>query len=162
MIYIPDIIGAVVAAMPTPTYYMYGHRQEIANRLTMKDKDSVYKYQKYPLVALRLPVTEKTNDDIHEFELNIAILAFTDKSYIADKRYEMVFKPVLYPLYREFLDALAVHPGMMLTGIPEHDKVDRLFWGVSENEGNSKYLFNDPLDAIELINLKLTVLNSNC
>jgi hypothetical protein len=73
-------------------FYLFGHRREISNRLLMKDKDRVFKFQKYPLFALRLPIEETvTFDYVHEVNLNIAILAFTDKNYKAQDRYEEVF-----------------------------------------------------------------------
>jgi hypothetical protein len=180
----PDVIGQYRVKNVTPTsfqvvsqttipsvgswkslepFYLFGHRLEIANRLLEKDKDSVYKYQKYPLIALRMPFTESvSNDQIHDVDLNIVILWYTDKSYTAKKRYDNIVHPYLIPLYFDFLAAIQSTETIMTLGVPEHDKVDRLFWGISQTEGNTKYIFNDPLDAIELINLKLSILNSNC
>lgn len=144
-------------------FYLFGHRLEIANRLLEKDKDLVYKYQKYPLIALRMPIIESVSSDaIHEVLLNIVILWYTNKSYTAKQRYDNIVHPKLIPLYFDFLDAIQSTETIMTLGIPEHDKVDRLFWGITESEGNTRYIFNDPLDAIELINLKLSILNSNC
>ena len=144
-------------------YFMFGHRVEIANRLLEKDKDSVYKYQKYPLIALRLPITETVkNNDLVEVSLNIAILEFTNKNYRAFDRYENVLKPILRPLYKSFTESLMKNSGTYTLGIPEHDKIDRLFYGVDGLEGNQSYIFNDPLDGIELLNLKLVLQNLNC
>jgi len=93
--YIVDSIGEVVTAMQADSqliaaltagipalndrgyttgmpYYMYGHRRELANRLLEKDKDSVFKYQKYPLVALRLDTPEEYADGVVTFTLNVA------------------------------------------------------------------------------------------
>jgi hypothetical protein len=139
-------------------FYMYGHRLEIANRLTEKTKDPVFKYQKYPLIALRLPVTEFVSDGMWRFTLNIAILTFTDKKYTSDQRYEHVFRPVLYPLYQRFLEEIR-NSGLFVwpqdQEFPEHTKIDRLYWGTQYSEGNEKNIFNDPIDAIEIIDLKL-------
>ena len=144
-------------------FYLYGHRREIANRLLMKDKDSVYKYQKYPLFALRLPISETvTFDSIHETSLNIAILSYTDKNYNSEQRYQNVITPVLMPLYTEFLDKIRGNSEIMEVGIAEHDKTDRLFYGIEALEGNESYIFNDPLDGIELTNLSLKIIDKNC
>ena len=144
-------------------FYMFGHRLEISNRLLEKDKDKIYKYQKYPLFALRLPIIENiTFDNIHDVELNIAILEFTDKNYIAPDRYTNVIHPVLMPLYFEFLEALQESDEIMTLGRPEHQKVDRLFWGISETEGNRRYIFNDPLDAVEMLDLNIKIIDNNC
>ena len=171
MNYIVDDIGEVVSLMrPFGTstyranvpYYMYGHREEIANLLRTKENDPVYKYQKYPLVVLRLDASENVHDGVIDYNLNLAIMDFTDKNYNAADRYTNVFKPVLYPLYQSFLKQLK-DSGLFMFGSklkePKHTKVDRPFWGTPPsppNEGNNKYIFSDPLDAIEIINLQLT------
>jgi hypothetical protein len=142
-------------------FYMYGHRLEIANRLLMKDKDKVYKYQKYPLFALRLPINEAVSfDNVHDVSINIAVLEFTNKNYRAEQRYENVITPILMPLYLDFVDKLKDNGNIQLLGTPEHDKVDRLFYGIDELEGNVAYIFNDPLDGIELLNLNLKLINT--
>lgn len=144
-------------------FYMFGHRREISNRLLQKDKDKIYKSQKYPLFALRLPIIENvTFDNIHDVELNIAILAYTDKNYRAPERYENVIHPILMPLYFEFLEACKSSGEIMNTGTPEHQKVDQLFWGVSETEGNTAYIFNDPLDAVEMLDFNIKIIDKNC
>lgn len=146
-------------------YYLYGHRRDINNRLVKKDKDKVFKYQKYPLIALRLPIPEDhSNDGIVSVSLNIAILAFTDRNYKSEERYENVIKPVLEPLYDQFLAALESTGIFTFEGeIPEHTKIDRLYWGIEQSEGNVRNIFTDPLDAIELIDLELNfVKNINC
>lgn len=139
-------------------YYMYGHRLEIANRLLEKEQDKIFKYKKYPLIALRMDFPEDVYDGLWHFDLNIVLLAFTDKNYNTEERYEKVFKPVLYPLYQAFLKQIKDSGLFMWDGaqnVPPHTKVDRPFWGIEEREKNSKYIFNDPLDGIELINLRL-------
>ena len=141
-------------------FCMYGHSREISNRLLLKDKDSVYKYQKYPLIALRLPVIEDVGQGgIHNVSLNIAILEFTDKNYSSPERYENVITPILMPLYLEFIEALNKNGQILNNGTFEHDKIDRLFYGIDELEGNTSYIFNDPLDGIELQNLELKIIN---
>lgn len=146
-------------------FYMYGHRLEISNRLLDKDKDMVYKYQKYPLIALRMDFPERVVDGMWQYTLNLAILTYTEKNYNAEERYTNVFKPVLYPLYERFLKVVRESGLFTWPGDQEyipHTKYDRPFWGISEREGNSKNIFNDPLDAIELVDLKLNQRIKNC
>jgi len=139
-------------------FYMYGHRKEIANRLAATINDSVRKYQKYPLVALRMDIPEQYSEGISEVSLNIAILAYTDKKWNAEERMVNVFKPVLYPMYYRFLEELW-KSGLFFwqngSKTPEHIKIDRPYWGTESAEGNTKHIFNDPLDAIEILDLKL-------
>ena len=163
----------VISATDPPTsggfksvepFYMFGHRRELSNRLLQKDRDEIYKFQKYPLFALRLPIPETiTFDYIHDVELNIAILAFTQKNYRAQERYENIIHPVLMPLYFDFLEKIQDSNEIMGVGRPEHTKIDRLFYGISELEANEAYIFNDPLDGVELIDLNLKIIdNNNC
>lgn len=178
MNYLVDSIGAVVAAMRAQTvkpwespvgtetpYYMYGHRVEIAKRLTERGKDKILKYKKYPLIALRMDFPELVEDGVWKYTLNIAILMATEKGYNAEERYTNVFRPVLYPLYESFLLQLR-NSGLFMwpaeQQYPEHTKYDRPYWGTAELEGNTENIFNDPLDAIELVDLKLNQRIKNC
>lgn len=162
MNYIVDDIGKVVEAMrgvgETP-YYMYGNRREIAGRLLQKDKDKVLQYKKYPLIALRLDIPEEKKDGMIHYTLNLAILTMTDKNYTAEERYQQVLKPILYPLYKSFLQHLEKSGLFMWEGEldePEHTKIDRLFWGTyNQIKGDSESIFADPIDAIEIIDLKI-------
>jgi len=146
---------------PGAPFYMYGHRREIANTLLQMDEDSVNKYRKYPLFALRMDIAEEVEDGMVEYNMNIAILDYTKPEYSAAERYEHVFKPFLYPLYELFMDALKIHKFYWKGDYPPHTKIDRPFWGVTENvqrgvsNGNDGYIFNDPLDAIEIVNLRV-------
>lgn len=144
------------AEMP---FYLYGHRVEIANRLLEKDLQSTLKYKKYPLVALRMDTTEQLDRGVIDFSLNAALIMQTDRNWNAEERYTNVFKPILYPMYASFMKQLR-NAGLFMwesaKDLPKHTKIDRPYWGVEGKEGNTANLFNDPLDAIELIDLKLT------
>ena len=147
-------------------FFMAGHPLEIAQRLTDKDKDKVYKYQKYPLIALRMDIQESVSKGIWSYSLNILILNYTDKKWNAEQRMEKIFKPVLYPIYERFMGELRNSNLFFWPGnqdYPEHTKVDRPFWGTeSQQQGNVKNIFNDPIDAIEIIGLKLNQRVKNC
>ena len=132
-------------------FYVYGVPKEIANRLLMKDKDNVFKYQKYPLIALRLRVVENVESYIHNVSLNIAILDFTNKNYRAEERYENVITPILMPLYELFLNKVEESSEIMTIGIPVHQKSDSLFYGVEALQGNEAYIFSCHLSGCRLL-----------
>jgi hypothetical protein len=135
-------------------FYMYGHPLEIANRLLDKDKDRVYKYQKYPLIALKMDFEEPIKNGVKSLSLNLAILNFTDKKWNAEERMANIFKPVLYPIYERFMTELQNSGLFFWPGnqdYPEHTKIDRPYWGTANQQGNVKNIFNDPIDAIEII-----------
>lgn len=138
-------------------YYLYGHRQEIATRLMRKDRSRTSKASKYPLIGLRLDTAEKMVGDVAHFTLNIAIINRTKPTYTSDQRYSEVFVPILYPLYELLFVKLREHGFMWPSNLerPEHTKIDRLFWGTAGTEKNDKNIFNEPVDAIELLDLQI-------
>lgn len=147
---------ANVALMP---YYLPGHRMEINAILLEKEKDMVYKYQKYPLIALRLDIPEEVDEDgFVNYNLNIVILTLTEKNYNYEQRKQNIFIPVLIPLYERFIADLGNVGLFQWEGDqrrPPHTRILRPFWGTETREGNEKYIFSDPLDAIEIVNLQL-------
>lgn len=159
-------IGTVVSKMRSDTgtteqmekpYYEYGHCLEIANTLTEKE-GTQYKYRRYPLVALRLDINEEMIDGLQKVSLNIALITFTDEKYKASDRYRNVLVPILYPMYKSFMTQLKASGIFMWEGsliYPPHRVIDRPYWGTTDIEGNAKNIFNDPIDAIEIADLKL-------
>lgn len=139
-------------------YYMFGHRKEIANRLQEQGKGKVEKKQRYPLIALRLDTPEKIFGDVVEHTLNLAIISETQRNLNAEERLEQVFIPILYPLYERFFEELR-NSGLFMwpnnQDKPEHIKIDRFYYGTPQGAGNVENIFADPLDAIEIIDLKL-------
>lgn len=185
--FIVDDIGAAVAYMrlgaewsddfgpdfkPFSINYMYGHRLEIAARLRAMTKDAVNKDKKYPLVALRMDIPEQLVNGVYQYTLNVALVTFTKRQLNAAERMEQIFKPKLYPMYYDFMRALKVSGLFMWPAgqqMPEHVKVDRPFWGVGFTDSNSgnqpgstEQLFDDPVDAIEIVNLKLNKRFKSC
>lgn len=168
--YIVDDIGKVVAAIKIADleidslHYMYGHRVEIAKRLSKKNQAK----EKYPLIALRLDTPENFYGGVYHYRLNILIVQLTKQTSIAEERYTTIFKPLLYPLYERFMNSLQVAgfswDKSLNTGSiwPQHVKVDRPYWGVEQYEGNVKNIFADPLDAIEIIDLEVNQRLKTC
>jgi hypothetical protein len=170
---IVDFIGSVVdktslaveAKIDKPVFYFFGHTKEINNTLSSYSKTEEYRKQKYPAIFLIMDFAEKRNakQGIEvETTLQLLIVAESNKDDRAADRYEKVFKPVLYPIYEQFIktlqnDSLIWKP---LSGFIPHEKIDRpLISGMKmETADGVKNLFNDFLDAIEIRNLQLTIL----
>ncbi len=143
-----------------PPYFMAGHRMEISKRLLEKDKDKIYKYHKYPLVALPMDIEETFEEGMVKYRLSLLLVDFTKRNINAEERYldGEPFKETLYPLYESLLEAIAESGLFQWEGdqeVPPHTKIDRPFWGEEYREGNVKYIFNDDLDAIEIKNLRI-------
>lgn len=141
-----------------PPYYLFGHRLGISQQLDAKNKDKVNKRQKYPFFGLRLDSTQKVVGDMREFNLNLAIIQKTKIPYSEEERKELVFKPILYPLHKLFFVKLRESGLFQWDGdqeVPTHTQIDRFYLGTVGQEGTEKKLFNDPVDAIEIIDLKI-------
>lgn len=181
MIIVKEIISDLVAEVSTeltatlqaydPTitgvHYMNGHPLEITNRLTERDNDAVFKWKKYPLVALFMDFPETMGQDIGlmKVKLHIMIARATSQILVTDQRYEQNFFPVLYPIYDALMTKFhtfsygrngkpfeTIEPAQI-----KHTKIDRPFWGRETFLKNEANTFNDYLDAIEIRDLELLI-----
>jgi hypothetical protein len=158
-----DAYGRVTA--PIDWFYFKGHRQEISNRLTVLGKDVINKAERYPLIAVRMDIPERVYDGITHVSLNVFMAATTSKTDWVDDRYEKVFKPVLYPRYDRLMAAIKNSGLFFWDGdqeAPQHIKIDRPYYGVTGPEANQANYLNDPVDAIEIIDLKLSTFIKTC
>lgn len=165
MISIKDNIKTVVNNLkvvnPGPPYFMSGHRNEIAARLLRKTSSPSGKGKKYPLIILATDI-KADKKDLLEYSLNLAIVIKTKESYTDADRETISFAPILRPLYESFIQGIVdsglfVIPGGDPTD-PPHSYVERGPWGVWSSEGTLKQYLPEPLDAIEITNLRLNVL----
>lgn len=178
MRYIQDDIGAVVAAMrdydaikPADRlvpFYLYGKRKYINGILCSKDLDIKAKYQKYPLIALFFDIAETVGTQGVSYKLTLVIAALTKQEYTVEDRYAKVIKPILVPLYERFFVELKKSGLFMwkneqgFEGKPKHVRIVRPLWGTQGAEENEKYVFSDPLDAIEIRDLEINSTNKKC
>lgn len=168
--YVVDIIGSVVAEADIATFdivgkhlnYLYGHYKDVVKALGSLSNSPVATdgASRYPLVALFMDFKEKRGQQVGVYStatLNMIIANYTDPTLTPAQRYTQNYKPILYPIYSAFLDALFYKPGVFLRNedqIP-HTKIDRISWGKEGLLGNTANLFNDTLDAIEIQNLEV-------
>lgn len=170
-LYIVDIIGEVVAAADAvlfPTLhkhilYTYGRSIQILQQLqSMNDGiTSATKNGKYPLFALFQDFPETTGNGTGYYCTvtfpKISIATLTNSTDDPPTRYSQTFKPILYPIYQEFLRRLARHENTVVNdpaAIP-HVKWDRP--GTQPEGDKTKGAnLNDYVDAIEIQNLQLT------
>lgn len=175
--FIGEELRTVVASMRDtgdgPPYFMYGHRTEIASRLREMTKYAETEVKKYPLIALRVDLPGNAVSNVTSYPgINMAIITITAMGYNAEERMENVFIPTLYPLYYKFLRALKTSGLFMWPNFqkfPDHVKIERFFWGtgytgntLGAEPGSTQKLFDDPVDAIEIVNLKINSLFKTC
>jgi len=147
-------------------HYKHGHPLEILEILDELAKGITTKTSRYPLIGLFQDIPESI--DVQEgfygdVSFHLIIARPTDPNYRAAKRYEVNFKPILYPIYTALLEEIRLSKFFFLVDnkIP-HTKIDRLYWGREGLYGNEGNVFNDRIDCIEIRDLKLRVKTQNC
>ena len=166
-LFIVDIIGQVVAATDAvlfPTLnrhilYEYGRSIQILRQLQLLNQSITQKDAKYPLFALFQPFPEDGGAGYYatvKFP-KISIAALTQNTDSVATRYEKTFKPVLYPIYQEFLRQLCRHPNIVAS---DPGAISHKHWDVPGSDQGSEQVkgtnFNDIVDAIIIQDLLLT------
>jgi hypothetical protein len=153
----------VPAGLESP-YYFYGHPIDINTQMINRDKELATKNKVYPAIALRLPAKREPKGGLFYHTINLAIFDVTELNWDAPKRYDEVIRPTLYPLYYLLIDRLKKRgfTWAEMREFPPHEAIDRPHHGVLETQGNKAYQFSRPLDAIELVNLKINSKIKQC
>lgn len=178
-VYITELIGNVVAATSTALltelqavdpkitqiWYEYGHYPDIRERLIARSKAAPANYR-YPLIALfeDFRIRKSQIGIFGIAEMKLIILYSSKKDITREQREQDVFRPILYPIYSEFLTQLKKSGKFMIydeTRI-QHDQINRPHWGDPALYKNDSYIFNEVLDGIEINNLQLTTNLKNC
>lgn len=160
---ITEIIESVVSNIDVSdisgvdaVHFDFGNFIELANKLSKKNRHN----QKYPLFALILDVKESELDEpvYKSYDFKMIIAYNTENDYTSQQRRDNVFKPILQPLYRKFINEILLnrdHYFVIENKFIDHDKYDRYYLGTENINQNQ---FNDFVDAIELDirNLKIT------
>lgn len=169
-VYVTDIIGEVISAADAVLFpllgkhinYTYGRSVQVLRKLqdlteSVKVADRA---SKYPLIALIQDFPERRGGEYYGTVTfpRIIIATLTNSNDDPPKRYDQTFKPILYPIYYEFIRQLSRHKEIVGSEDPNtiiHTKWDRP--GTQQAGGN----FNDYLDAIDITDLQLTF-KQNC
>jgi len=182
MISIVDDIGKVVQFVRGGTYadydfsdnngspyYMYGHRLEISNRLSELSQRPKGQLKKYPLIALNtMSINPIVRGNVWDFNLNIVIGINVDLNWSSEKREAEIFKTILLPLYDSFKSAFSnsglgfMWDGKLSQLFPPHTPMIKYFWGIENKEGAMKNIFNEPMCAIEIVDLKFSKEDNGC
>lgn len=166
-LFIVDIIGEVVKAADAvlfPTLnkhilYEYGRSIQILRQLQLLNQSITQKEMKYPLFALFQPFSEDSGGGYYatvKFP-KISIAALTQNTDPVNQRYDKTFKPVLYPIYQEFLRQLCLHKNIVAS---DPGAIPHKHWDVPGSDQTTDQVkganFNDIVDAIIIQDLQLT------
>lgn len=162
---ISDVVSAVVARWdlsetPEKPYYMHGNLVEMTDSLLEKSTSTKWRERKFPVIMLIQDFPENHNGDNIDATLNIVIACHTKHEIKASARYDLTFKPILYPIMDLFFEELMLSNYVNELS-PEFTKTDRLYWGKSNIYGTDANQICDFVDAIEISNLKVNFLK-NC
>lgn len=136
--------------------FQYGDRDEIIKQMQLLTQSTTSKNTKFPFIGLIMPFTEQRGVEFYANvtfpRIIIATVTGADEDF--NKRYDTYFKPVLYPIYYEFLVQLMRVPGIVVA-IADPDHIDHTKMDVPKIVPKESGL-NDHVDAIVISNLRLT------
>jgi len=161
-----DLTDKGFAAAPTAISvvlnYHYGHLQEIRNTFVQWTTKASVKREQFPAIVLVQDFAEDVDPKelTREATLKLFILTDTQQHYVASERYTYSFVPILYPLEELFFRMLE-RSNEVSNYEATYTRFDRLKWGtLKADEGTATNIFNDFIDAIEIENLKLKIINT--
>lgn len=146
--------------------YTFGNAQYVKDSLDELSKTPSGNEMKFPLIALFCPFKEKRDSpDYHsKAKVNILIACSSCQQWSNEQRLETSFRNILRPIYNSFIAAIKAD-GRFDFGYDEHIPHE-----YSENYSYGRYgahtaagdALSEPIDAINLSNIELTVKNINC
>lgn len=160
-----DITASVKAALSLPNLnYQYGKLEEVNEMLISYTKTPEFAAQKFPMIWV-FTGFKITRGSFRFFgttsDLRIFIITGSAQGDKSVTRVTKSFKPLLYPIYREFLRQIAKSK-VFTDNLPEtitHNVKDYYFF----SQDGTKSVLTDVVDCVEVSNLKLTIKNnSNC
>lgn len=159
---IESVISEMVVANPDggnfSINYQYGRSIDVLKELNNLDNSVSSKGNKYPLIAMIVPIRENRGSGFYATaKIDRIVIATITKTFDGNQsiseRYNSTgtFKTVLYPLYYEFLKRLAFSP-YIIGSDPDnfvHTKID--------NPGKQPIGegLTDFIDSIEILNLEI-------
>ncbi len=139
----------------------YGHPQELVNRFKEMTAKSTVKKEMFPAVCLLLDIEERMGGAAYDREaaLKIVIITDTRREFSSVDRKTYSFDAILQPIYERLMQKIAASTSIAEV-YPDHNKIDRYFWGREGLYGNTGNIFNDFIDAIEIDNLIIHTLKT--
>lgn len=157
-------IGEVIDAMKNPVadktkppFYFYGHPVQVNRELLALNRNNPKGDTKYPAFIFRLDTPATPENGYWKFNINIAVVGFSNRTRRTEERIAFI-QSDLWPLWSKFVELLPLY-GFQWTGdlrIPPGTVVERPYHGTKTEDRNTDNAFNDPLDALEVINLKIS------
>lgn len=146
--------------------FIFGNSQYIKERLDVYSKSKSQSPDKFPLIALFCPIVENRDDPDYfsKSRVSLVIACSSTKDWTNEQRQVTSFRNILRPIYERLLDVL-LEDNTFDWGYSE--KVNHSY---SENYSYGRYgaytgsgeQLSEPIDAIDIRSMEITIKNSNC
>jgi hypothetical protein len=154
-VYITDelkqVVDKVNSSLNTNVYYVFGEEEHIIKVLRELNVS-----QRYPLIAVVLPVDVQRGSEYYGRAVipRVLIATLTDPAKSPAIRMETVIKPIVKPIYNEFLKQVKRHSSTFV--IQSHIKhTERIRFGTQ----TAAQGFTEYIDGIEILNMEITLKN---
>jgi len=148
---LPELV--LVNPKITAVHYDYGHYPDVREKLKQGIKNPTAMTEKYPLIVLFEDFKmDKRKIGVQGVANMIVMILYTSKKeYTRQQREDLVFKPIIQPIYEALLKEIKISGAFKFYGSEApHTEIDRPHWGDPELYKNQGYLFGDCLDGKEL------------
>lgn len=163
---VPNDNGGSVPIQCPEINYTFGNAQYVKDRLDELSKTPEGDAMKFPLIALFCPFTEQRNSlDYHsKAKVHILIACQSSKEWSNEQRRQTSFVNILRPIYRNFLKALLKDRRLDFgyKRVIAHEYSENYSFGRYGAHTGTGDTVSEPIDAINITNLELTVKNYNC
>lgn len=165
MLIVPDKGNDKIIKCPE-IHYTFGNAQYVKDKLDELSETPSGNDMKFPMIVLFCPFNEQRNSPDFYTKANVRILIACSsmKEWANEDRLKYSFHGILRPIYRRFIQALQ-----------EDDRLDFGYDGIVRHEYSENYTYgkygahtgtgdavSEPIDAINITKLELTVKNPNC
>lgn len=146
-------------------HYHYSTMHEMETKLQNMLEGSNTPSQRFPLVWLNesppIPQVRNSNGRFADVTLQVWIMFRTEQNYTSPERQELVFDPIIAPIYENLIKAIHNMPefGRPPVRDIQNTFLDHKFLGTNANAAN---VFSTFVDAREIRDLQLTVSYNNC
>ena len=146
--------------------YTFGNSRYVKDSLDELSKTPKGNEQKFPLIALFCPFEERRNDPDYfsKATVNVLIACPTSKERSNVERLERSFQNILRPIYNRLIEALK-EDGRIDFGYEEvvrHKYSENYSYGRYGAHTGTGEQVSEPIDAINISNLELTITNQTC
>lgn len=146
--------------------YTFGNSRYVKDNLDELSKTPAGNEKKFPLIALFCPFQEKRDspDYFSKATVNVLIACSSSKEWSNVERLELSFQNILRPIYQRLLEALKKDGRLDFgyNGVVRHNYSENYSYGRYGAHDGTGDAVSEPIDAINITNLELTITNQSC